>query len=43
MDTDMPQLKNPDLFKEQSYVDGKWIDAKSGARFDVVGMPQHEH
>ncbi|RDL41790.1 Succinate-semialdehyde dehydrogenase [Venustampulla echinocandica] len=30
------ELKNPSLFKDQSYVDGKWVEAKSGKRFDVV-------
>jgi hypothetical protein len=25
------------LFKDKSYVDGKWVEAKSGKRFDVVG------
>ncbi|KAF8867144.1 aldehyde dehydrogenase [Acephala macrosclerotiorum] len=30
------ELKNPDLFKDKSYVDGKWVEAKSGRRFEVV-------
>lgn len=30
------QLKNPALFREQSYVGGQWIDASSGNKFDVT-------
>lgn len=30
------EIKNPSLFKDQSLVDGKWVEAKSGKRFDVV-------
>ncbi|KIV96908.1 hypothetical protein PV10_00721 [Exophiala mesophila] len=29
-------LKDPELFKDQSYVGGKWVEAASGARFDIV-------
>ncbi|KIV79159.1 hypothetical protein PV11_06737 [Exophiala sideris] len=29
-------LKDPDLFHQESYVDGKWVGAKSGKRFDIV-------
>ena len=28
-------LKDPSLFKTQSYLNGEWIDADSGKRFDV--------
>jgi len=31
------QLKDPSLFKQQAYVNGKWIDAKSGKTFEVHG------
>ncbi|KAK1761684.1 succinate-semialdehyde dehydrogenase [Phialemonium atrogriseum] len=30
------KLKNPELFRQESYVHGKWVESKSGARFDVV-------
>lgn len=30
------QLKDGSLFHQQSFVGGKWIDAKSGKRFDVI-------
>ncbi|RYO91951.1 hypothetical protein DL766_002304 [Monosporascus sp. MC13-8B] len=29
-------LKDPALFKDKAYVDGQWIEAKSGKRFDVL-------
>ncbi|KAI0841155.1 aldehyde dehydrogenase [Hypoxylon sp. FL0890] len=29
-------LKNPDLFRDQAYVNGKWVEAKSGKRFDII-------
>ncbi|KAI5868205.1 aldehyde dehydrogenase [Durotheca rogersii] len=29
-------LKNPELFRDQAYVDGQWIEAKSGKRFDII-------
>jgi hypothetical protein len=32
------QLKNADLFKDKSYVNGNWVEAKSGKRFDIVGI-----
>jgi hypothetical protein len=32
------QLKNPDIFKNQSYINGEWVEAKSSKRFDVVGL-----
>jgi hypothetical protein len=33
----LTQLNNPDLFKDKSLVNGEWVEAKSGKRFDVVG------
>ncbi|TVY82347.1 Succinate-semialdehyde dehydrogenase [NADP(+)] [Lachnellula suecica] len=30
------ELKNASLFKDQSYVNGDWVEAKSGKRFDIV-------
>ncbi|RQM06152.1 hypothetical protein DH86_00003402 [Scytalidium sp. 3C] len=30
------ELKSPELFKDQSYVNGVWQEAKSGKRFDVI-------
>ncbi len=30
-----PTLQDPSLLRHQSYVDGEWIDADSGMRFDV--------
>ncbi|TKX20381.1 succinate-semialdehyde dehydrogenase-1 [Elsinoe australis] len=30
------KLNNPDLFRDKSFVNGEWIDAKSGKRFDVI-------
>ncbi|KIW04852.1 uncharacterized protein PV09_04034 [Verruconis gallopava] len=29
------KLDNPEIFHTKSYVDGKWVEAKSGKRFDV--------
>jgi succinate-semialdehyde dehydrogenase/glutarate-semialdehyde dehydrogenase len=29
-------LKNPDLLREQAYIDGAWSDADSGETFDVT-------
>ncbi|KAI0172236.1 aldehyde dehydrogenase [Hypoxylon sp. FL1284] len=29
-------LKNPELFRDKAYVDGQWIEAKSGKRFDII-------
>lgn len=31
-------MKDPSLFQTESFVDGKWVGAKSGKRFDVIGM-----
>jgi succinate-semialdehyde dehydrogenase / glutarate-semialdehyde dehydrogenase len=30
------KLNDPDLLHQQSYINGKWVDAKSGKRFDIV-------
>jgi succinate-semialdehyde dehydrogenase/glutarate-semialdehyde dehydrogenase len=30
------QLNDPGLLRSQAYIDGKWIDAESGATFDIV-------
>jgi len=30
------QLKDPDLLRQQAYIDGQWIDADSGATFPVI-------
>ncbi|KAI1073903.1 aldehyde dehydrogenase [Whalleya microplaca] len=29
-------LKSPELFRDLAYVNGKWIEAKSGKRFDII-------
>lgn len=29
------KLKNPKLFRQQNYINGKWVDAKDGSCFDV--------
>jgi succinate-semialdehyde dehydrogenase len=34
---DLPfTLNDPDLLHQESYIDGKWVGAKSGKRFDIV-------
>ncbi|KAI2624752.1 aldehyde dehydrogenase [Xylaria nigripes] len=30
------KLKNPELFRNNAYVNGQWVEAKSGKRFDVI-------
>ncbi|KAJ9658787.1 hypothetical protein H2201_007645 [Coniosporium apollinis] len=30
------KLNDPDLLHQQSYVNGEWVDSKSGARFDII-------
>jgi len=30
------ELKDPDLFHQDSYVNGEWVQAKSGKRFDII-------
>ncbi|KAM3086014.1 hypothetical protein ACMFMG_003063 [Clarireedia jacksonii] len=35
--TNLPfELKNASLFHDQSYVNGNWVEAKSGKRFDII-------
>ncbi|KAL7627904.1 hypothetical protein AAE478_002099 [Parahypoxylon ruwenzoriense] len=29
-------LKHPELFRDRAYVNGHWIEAKSGKRFDII-------
>ena len=29
-------LSDPDLFRTQAYIDGKWVDADSGETFAVI-------
>ncbi|KAI9750514.1 MAG: succinate semialdehyde dehydrogenase NADP+ linked [Lichina confinis] len=31
----VPELKDPSLFKQQSYVNGEWVGARSGKTFEV--------
>lgn len=33
----VPKLKDAGLFREQAYVGGQWLDAKTGSKFDVIG------
>lgn len=35
--TNDAQLSNPELFHNKSYVNGEWIEAKSGKKFDIIG------
>ena len=39
------RLNDPSLLVGQNYIDGKWVEAQSGKRFDVTGecscSPQH--
>ncbi|KAI1813706.1 aldehyde dehydrogenase [Poronia punctata] len=30
------KLSNPELFRNDGYVDGQWVGAKSGKRFDII-------
>ncbi|KAJ5974721.1 hypothetical protein N7481_011931 [Penicillium waksmanii] len=32
------QLEDPTLLKQQSFVNGKWVEASSGARFEIVDL-----
>ncbi|KAI1209379.1 aldehyde dehydrogenase [Annulohypoxylon truncatum] len=36
------KLKHPELFRNQAYVNGKWIEAKSGKRFDIIDPGTNE-
>lgn len=31
-----PDLKNPQLFRQQCYIDGAWLDAESGKTIEVT-------
>ncbi|MCJ1357880.1 MAG: succinate semialdehyde dehydrogenase NADP+ linked [Icmadophila ericetorum] len=33
---DVPKLKDPSLFKQECYVNGEWVKAKSGKTFEVT-------
>lgn len=35
-------LKDPALFKDKAYVNGEWIEAKSGKAFDVIGKVEQK-
>jgi len=35
-------IKNKDLFRQQAYVNGKWVNASSGKTFDVVDPASRE-
>ncbi|KAL1304082.1 hypothetical protein AAFC00_000517 [Neodothiora populina] len=37
----VPPLKDPSLFKQQAFVNGKWVDAKSGQTFEVHDPATH--
>ncbi|KAM0795504.1 succinate-semialdehyde dehydrogenase-like protein [Usnea florida] len=36
------KLKDPTLFREKAYIDGQWLDAKSGSSFDVIDPTTNE-
>ena len=36
MSYDIPPLKDKSLYRNQAFVDGKWVDAKSGKTFEVT-------
>jgi hypothetical protein len=35
--TEILQLKDQSLFIEKAYINGEWVDAKSGETFEVHG------
>ena len=35
----VPPLSDKSLLKSQAYVNGEWVDAKSGKTFEVTGRP----
>jgi len=35
--TDVSKLHNPELFKDNSYVNGEWVESTSGKRFEIYG------
>jgi len=39
----MLALKNPELLRQQAYVDGRWVDADNGATFAVTNPANGEH
>ena len=36
------ELKDPALLRQQSYIDGKWVDADGGATLDVINPATRE-
>lgn len=36
-------MKDQSLFIEKAYINGEWVDAKSGETFEVHGKYQIEH
>lgn len=36
----IPELKDKSLFIQKAYVNGEWVDAKSGKTFEVHGSSQ---
>ena len=40
---DRSQLKDQSLFIQKAYINGEWVDAKSGKTFDVHGRYQIEY
>ncbi|KAG9563112.1 succinic semialdehyde dehydrogenase, partial [Aureobasidium melanogenum] len=38
----VPPLNDPSLFKQQAFINGKWVDAKSGQTFDVHDPATHK-
>ena len=37
------ELNNPDLLREQAYIDGQWVDADDGATFEVTNPADGSH
>jgi len=40
MSLTLPQLNNPKVFNDKSYVDGEWVESRSSKRFGVIGITQ---
>jgi succinate-semialdehyde dehydrogenase/glutarate-semialdehyde dehydrogenase len=38
MERAIPELKDKSLFIQKAYVNGEWVDAKSGKTFEVHGI-----
>jgi len=36
------QLNDPSLLKQQAIIGGKWLEAQSGKRFDIIGISTPE-